>query len=119
MFVEIWKVMKSLLKAFPIIFFIFSNNYIKAAGINCSSPVHKNKTICKGQSKKESKIDPKELIGKVTVSIVGIYGDKYPGSGVIVRKEDNIYKLVIYDLYSTISTKLTIIYSEFLNSIYN
>ena len=83
--------MKSLLKAFPIIFFIFSNNYIKAAGINCSSPVHKNKTICKGQSKKESKIDPKELIGKVTVSIVGINGDKYPGSGVIVRKEGNIY----------------------------
>ena len=84
--------MKSLLKAFPIIFFIFfSNNYFKAAGINCSSPVHKNKTICKGQSKNESKIDPKELIGKATVSIVGINGDKYPGSGVIVRKEGNIY----------------------------
>ena len=87
--------MRSLLKAFPIIFFIFfSNNYLKSAGINCSSPVHKNKTLCKGQSKKESKIDPKELIGKVTVSIVGINGDKYPGSGVIVRKEENIYSVL-------------------------
>ena len=87
--------MKTLLKAFPIIFFIFfSNNYLKSAGINCSSPVHKNKTICKGQSKKESKIDPKELIAKVTVSIVGINGDNYPGSGVIVRKEENIYSVL-------------------------
>ena len=35
-----------------------------------------------------------ELIEKVTVSIVGISGDKYPGSGVIVRKEDNIYSVL-------------------------
>ena len=85
----------SLLKAVPIIFLIFfSDNFLKASGINCSSPVHKNKAICKGQSKDEPKIDPKELIEKVTVSIVGISGDKYPGSGVIVRKEDNIYSVL-------------------------
>ena len=87
--------MKYLLKAFPIIFLIFfSNNFLNSAEFNCSSPVHKNKAICKAKSKKESKIDPKELIEKVTVSIVGIYGDKYPGSGVIVRKEDNIYSVL-------------------------
>ena len=87
--------MKSLLKAFSIIFFIFfSNNFLKAAGINCSSLVHKNKAICKGESRNESKIDPKELIEKVTVSIVGINGDKYPGSGVIVRKKDSIYTVL-------------------------
>ena len=85
----------SLLKAVPIIFLIFfPDNILKASGINCSSPVHRNKAICKGQSKDEPKIEPKELIEKVTVSIVGINGDKYPGSGVIVRKEDNIYSVL-------------------------
>ena len=80
---------------FLILFFGFINvNSLNTFAINCSSPVHKNKAICKGKSKKESKIDPKELIEKVTVSIVGIYGDKYPGSGVIVKKENNIYTVL-------------------------
>ena len=87
--------MNPLLKAFSIIFIIFfSDNFLKAAEINCSSLVHKNKEICKDKSRNESKIDPKEFIQKVTVSIIGINGDKYPGSGVIVRKKDNIYSVL-------------------------
>ena len=83
--------MRFLLKVFPLLFFLFfSNNFLKAVEINCSSPVHKNKAICK----EESNIDPKELIEKVTVSIVGINGENYPGSGVIVRKKDNIYSVL-------------------------
>lgn len=87
--------MRFLLKAFPIIFLIFfPNNLLKSVEINCSSPVHKNKAICKGKSKNEPKIDPKEFIEKVTVSIVGVNGEKYPGSGVLVRKKDNIYSVL-------------------------
>ena len=87
--------MKSLLRAFSIIFFIFfPNNLLNSGEINCSSLVHKNKAICKGKSKNEVKFDPKELIEKVTVSIVGINGDNYPGSGVIIKKENNIYSVL-------------------------
>ena len=57
-------------------------------------PVNKNKAICKGKLKNEVKFNPKELIEKVTVSIVGINGDKQPGSGVIVKKENNIYSVL-------------------------
>ena len=86
--------MKFLLKFFPIIFLIFfPNKFLKAVEINCSSPVHKNKEICKGESG-NPKIDPKELIEKATVSIVGINGDKYPGSGVIVRRKGNVYSVL-------------------------
>ena len=87
--------MKFLLKAFPIIFLIFFyDKSLKASGINCSSPVYKNKAICKSESKNKDKIDPKELIEKVTVSIVGINGEKYPGSGVLVKKKENIYSVL-------------------------
>ena len=87
--------MKFILKAFPIIFLIFfSNNFLEAVEINCSLPVNKNKAICKGKSKNEVKFNPKELIEKVTVSIVGINGDNQPGSGVIVKKENNIYSVL-------------------------
>ena len=54
--------MKYLLKAFPIIFIIFFyDNSLKASGINCSSPVYKNKAICKSESKKKIKLIPKNL----------------------------------------------------------
>ncbi len=87
--------MKFILKAFPIIFLIFfSNNFLEAVEINCSLPVNKNKALCKGKLKNEVKFNPKELIEKVTVSIVGINGDKQPGSGVIVKKENNIYSVL-------------------------
>ena len=87
--------MKSLLKAFPIIILIFlSNNFLRAFEINCSSPVHRNKPICKGKSENQPKIDPKELIEKLTVAIIGVNGDKYPGSGVLVRKQNNIYSVL-------------------------
>ena len=86
--------MKFLIKYLAIIFIALPNNFLNAVEINCESPVHRNKAICNGESGITSKIDPKELIEKVTVSIVGINGVKYPGSGVIVRKKDNVYSVL-------------------------
>ncbi|MDC3077955.1 serine protease [Prochlorococcus sp. AH-716-O05] len=87
--------MKLLAKAFLILCFGFFNvNFLKVFAINCSLPVHKNKVICRSESGLEPKIDPKEFIEKVTVSIIGINGGDYPGSGVIVRKKDNIYSVL-------------------------
>ena len=42
----------------------------------------------------EPKIDPKELIEKLTVAIIGVKGEDEPGSGVIVKKEDNVYSVL-------------------------
>ena len=87
--------MKFFLKVVFIIFIAsVLDNFVEAAEINCSSPIHKKKVICKGKSKTEPKIEPIELIEKTTVSIIGVNGDKYPGSGVIVRKKDNIYSVL-------------------------
>ena len=87
--------MRFALKAFPIIFLIFfPNDFLKAVEINCSSPVHKNKEICRDESGLAPKIDPKEFIEKVTVSIIGINGDQQPGSGVLIKKEDNVYSVL-------------------------
>ena len=88
-------VMDLLRRAVPIIFLVFfSNNFVNAVEINCSSPVYKKKAICKGKSNNEPKIDPKVLIKQVTVSIIGVNGNRYPGSGVIVRKKDNVYSVL-------------------------
>ena len=70
------------------------DNFVDAVEINCSSPIHKKREICIGKSKTEPKIEPRELIEKTTVSIIGVNGDRYPGSGVIVRKKDNIYSVL-------------------------
>jgi len=87
--------MKLLVRTFIILFFGFLNvNSLKTFAINCSSPVHKNKAICRDKSDDEPKIDPKELIEKVTVSIIGINGDEQPGSGVLIKKEDNVYSVL-------------------------
>ena len=84
--------MKFILKVFSLVFFIsLPNNFLKAAEINCLSPVHKNKTICKSKLRRVPKIDLKELIEKVTVLIEG---NGEPGSGVIIKKEDNIYTVL-------------------------
>ena len=59
--------MKFLVRTFIILFFGFFNvDFLKAVEINCSSPVHRNREICNGESGIEPKIDPKELIKKVT-----------------------------------------------------
>ncbi len=42
----------------------------------------------------QPKIDPKELIKKLTVAIIGVKGEDEPGSGVIVKKEDNVYSVL-------------------------
>ncbi len=87
--------MRYLLKVFLILFFCFlNNNFINAVEINCSSPVHKNKPRCKDKSGIEPKIDPKELIEKSTVLIVGVKGENESGSGVIVNKKGNIYSVL-------------------------
>ena len=87
--------MKLFLKVIFIIFLAsVLDNFVDAAEINCSSPIHKKKLICKGKSKTETKIEPRELIEKTTVSIIGVNGHNYPGSGVIVRKKDNIYSVL-------------------------
>ena len=83
--------LKFLVNAFPLIFFIFFYNSHLKAEINCSSPVHKKKAICKSKSKDGPKIDPKEFIEKVTVLI---QGNGKPGSGVIVNKEGNMYTVL-------------------------
>tara|TARA_Y100000589_G_scaffold24379_1_gene20146 strand:+ start:3863 stop:5488 length:1626 start_codon:yes stop_codon:yes gene_type:complete len=77
-----------------IVFLLFFNNFLKAVEINCSSPVYKNKAICNGEEGIQPTIDPKEFIENVTVSIIGTNGNNYPGSGVIVRKNDNIYSVL-------------------------
>ena len=87
--------MKFLLKVFPILFLLFPlNNFVKASGINCSLPIHKNKKVCRDKSETVPKIDPKEFIEKVTVSITGINGDAQPGSGVLIKKEGNVYSVL-------------------------
>ena len=42
----------------------------------------------------EPTIDPKELIEKATVAIIGVKGEDEPGSGVIVKKEGNVYSVL-------------------------
>ena len=91
----ILKYKRKLIKIFFILFFGFLNvNSLKTSAINCSSPVHKNKAICRSKSDIDPKIDPKELIEKTTVAIIGVKGIDEPGSGVIVKKEDNIYSIL-------------------------
>lgn len=51
--------MKFLVQALFVIFFgLFPNNHLEAVKINCSSPVHKNKPKCKGESETKT---PKEF----------------------------------------------------------
>ncbi|WP_193741456.1 trypsin-like peptidase domain-containing protein [Prochlorococcus marinus] len=64
---------------------------LKTYAINCGSPVHKNKAICRSKSNVEPIINPKELIEKVTVLIEG---NGNPGSGVIINKENNLYSIL-------------------------
>ena len=74
-----------------IFFWITPNRFAKSVEINCSSIVHKDKEYCQESSEIDLTIDPKEFIEKVTVLIKG---NGEPGSGVIIKKTDNVYSVL-------------------------